>query len=67
MEPQVMIAIMNHDLPTPPEGLMNMSILDQSLWRLCNKCWRRAPVLRPTITNIVDEINEESFVSSTFP
>jgi serine/threonine protein kinase len=50
----VMMAIANGELPPAPQGLRTMPIARQKLWELCNKCWLKDPLLRPSMSDLLN-------------
>ena len=38
--------------PAAPEGLDRRSMVDKTLWELCQECWQSDPKLRPTCEEI---------------
>ncbi|KAI5122316.1 hypothetical protein M0805_002483 [Coniferiporia weirii] len=55
-EALVIRAILEHRYPS--STLDNSSLLEQLIWKICKKCWRRVPVLRPTMEEIEQELND---------
>jgi len=54
----VIFAIASGQLPVEPEGINVRQILDQRLWELCNRCWRKNPSLRPSMKELLEVISQ---------
>jgi len=54
-----MLAIASGQLPAEPEGIKARQILDQRLWELCNRCWRKYPSLRPSMRELLEDIKKQ--------
>lgn len=55
-EGQVVVAISRGLLPRTPEDFGNWSSQNKRLWVLCNTCWRRDPDSRPSIEDLIPQL-----------
>ena len=65
LDPQVLLAIINYDLPPLPESSKTESqfLLDDFLWRICMRCWQRIPEERPHMRDVILWLNMSSVSS----
>lgn len=65
LDPQVLLAIINYDLPPLPESSKTESqfLLDDLLWRVCMRCWQRIPEERPHMRDVILWLNMSSVSS----